>query len=695
MNRRARFRTSVFIALILVVMALFTFRLYALQSSRDEEAIRTANSLTIWTNVDAARGQILDRNGTVLVGNRASYNILIISYVFFNGPSPNESLLELLNLCDELGIDVESNLPVSETKPYTYTLDDYSSVWQSYFRTFLTSRGWDPDMSAQNLMNNLRADYNIPADLSDEEAYRLISVRFELSIRTIEGIPLDNYRLAKDVSSEELAAIMELGVPGVIVETTTVREYNTAYAAHILGHTGAMEADEYQEIYKDLGYAMDAVVGREGVEYAFEAYLHGTDGLLETTLLSTGEVLEQKYLKTPEPGDNVELTIDLGLQMTAENALAQVIQNLQENGTGSKQEGKDADSGAVVAVDVKTGEVLLSASYPTYDPARYREDFNELSEADGNPLYDHALLATYAPGSIYKMVTGVAAMDYAGWGRYRQVTDLGVYTKYADQGYTPACHIWTSSGGTRTHGTVNMMQALAVSCNYYFYEAGLAVSTEDVDYVAKQLGLGEPTGSELPENTGMRANAETKAEVYAGSGMEAWVDGDKLQASIGQSLNAFTPLQMACYTAALANQGTRYKATFLSRVVSWDYQDLIAESEPEILSQLKMSDEAIACVSEGMQMTVGDYSGTAFSYLNDYPIPLAAKTGTAQHGSGGSDNASFICYAPADDPQIAIAVYVEHGAQGGNLANVVRPILDAYFSQESKYETTYSENTVQ
>ena len=684
-----------FIALILVVMALFTFRLYALQSSRDEEAIRTANSLTIWTNVDAARGQILDRNGTVLVGNRASYNILIISYVFFNGPSPNESLLELLNLCDELGIDVESNLPVSETKPYTYTLDDYSSVWQSYFRTFLTSRGWDPDMSAQNLMNNLRADYNIPADLSDEEAYRLISVRFELSIRTIEGIPLDNYRLAKDVSSEELAAIMELGVPGVIVETTTVREYNTAYAAHILGHTGAMEADEYQEIYKDLGYAMDAVVGREGVEYAFEEYLHGTDGLLETTLLSTGEVLEQKYLKTPEPGDNVELTIDLGLQMTAENALAQVIQNLQENGTGSKQEGKDADSGAVVAVDVKTGEVLLSASYPTYDPARYREDFNELSEADGNPLYDHALLATYAPGSIYKMVTGVAAMDYAGWGRYRQVTDLGVYTKYADQGYTPACHIWTSSGGTRTHGTVNMMQALAVSCNYYFYEAGLAVSTEDVDYVAKQLGLGEPTGVELPENTGMRANAETKAEVYAGSGMEAWVDGDKLQASIGQSLNAFTPLQMACYTAALANQGTRYKATFLSRVVSWDYQDLIAESEPEILSQLKMSDEAIACVSEGMRMTVSDYSGTAFSYLNDYPIPLAAKTGTAQHGSGGSDNASFICYAPADDPQIAIAVYVEHGAQGGNLANVVRPILDAYFSQESKYETTYSENTVQ
>ncbi len=695
MNRRARFRTSVFIVMILLIMALFTFRLYALQSSRDEEAIRTANSLTIWTNVDAARGQILDRNGTVLVSNRASYNLLIISYPFFNGPSPNESLLELLELCDQLGIEVESNFPVSETRPYTYTLEEYSEVWQGYFRKFLTSRGWDPDMSAQNLMRNLRADYNIPEGLSDEEEYRLIAVRFELSIRLVEGMPLDNYVLARDVSSEELAAVMELGVPGVMVETTTVREYNTTYAAHILGHMGAMEKDEYQEIYKDLGYAMDASVGREGVELAFENYLHGKDGLLETTLLSTGEVLEQQYLQTPEPGSNVELTIDIGLQATAENALAQVIENLQENGVGSKQEGKDADSGACVVLDAKNNEVLAMASYPTYDPARYNLDFNELAEADGNPLYNHALLGTYAPGSIYKMVTAITAMEYANVGAYYQVTDQGVYSKYELEGYAPACYIWRSSGGTQTHGTVNMMQALAVSCNYYFYEVGLQVATTDMDYVARQLGLGEPTGIELVENTGTRANADTKAEVFVGTDMTAWVDGDKLQAAIGQSLNAFTPLQMACYVSALANEGTRYKATILSRVVSWDYQDLIEESEPEVLSRLEMDEETIACINEGMKMTVSDYSGTANSYLSDYPVTIAAKTGTAQHGSGGSDNASFVCYAPADDPQIAIAVYVEHGAQGGNLSNVVRPILDAFFSQESKYETTYEENTVQ
>ena len=691
MERRARFRTGIFVAVILVIMALFTFRLYALQTSLTEEEIRTSNSLTIWTTVDAARGKILDRNGTVMVGNRASYNLIMIGYVFFNGPSPNESLLELLALCDELGIDVESDFPVSETRPYTYTLEDYSEAWQSYFRKFLTSRGWDPDMSAQNLMRNLREDYNIPGGLTEEEAYRLIAVRFELELRTIEGMPLDNYILARDVSSEDLAAVMELGVPGVLVETTTVREYNTTYAAHLLGHTGSMDAYEYENLYPD--YAMDAVVGKEGVEYTFEKYLHGADGLLETTILSTGEVLEQKYLSTPEPGNNVELTIDLGLQMTAENALAQVIQNLQENGVGSKKEGKDADSGAVVVLDATNNEVLAMASYPTYDPARYNLDFNELAEADGNPLLNHALLGLYPPGSIYKMVTATAAMEFANVGAYYQVTDQGVFTKYELQGYAPACYIWRSSG--RTHGTVNMMQALAVSCNYYFYEVGLQVATENVDYVAERLGLGEPTGIELYEETGTRANAETKAEIFAGTDMEAWVDGDKLQASIGQSLNSFTPLQMACYVSTLANQGTRYKATLLSRVVSWDYQDLILESQPEIASQLDMDEKTVACINEGMKMTVSDYSGTANSYLSDYPISIAAKTGTAQHGSGGSDNASFVCYAPADDPQIAIAVYVEHGAQGGNLANVARPILDAFFSQESKYETTYNENTVQ
>lgn len=694
MDRRTRFRIGVFILLIFAVISLFTFRLYKLQTSLDEEALREADAIVYRTTMKASRGEILDRNGTVLVTNRASYNVIMISQVLFSSGNSglNQYLTELLDLCDELGIEPITTFPVSSTRPYTYTLEETSSANQEYFRRFLRSRGWDTDITAQTLMYNLRRSYDIPDDWTDEEIYRLISVRYELSLRAVDGMPLDNYTLAKDVSAENLAAIMELSIPGVIVETTTVREYKTSYAAHILGYTGAMEQNEYSEIYQPLGYSMDAVVGREGVELAFEEYLHGTDGLKETTITADGEVLSETYLTVPQPGSNVELTIDIDLQATAEQALERVILDLRENGVGSRQEGQDAEGGAAVAINVKTGEVLACASYPTYDLSTFRDSdiYTSLLEDPYKPLYNRALLGAYPPGSIYKMVTAITGVDYANWGRYREVTDEGRYMKYQEYGYTPACYIYTSTG--HTHGTVNMMQAISVSCNYYFYELGLAVATTDVDYVAQHMGLGEPTGIELYEETGTRANADTKADTYYGTDMAAWNEGDKLQSAIGQGLNAFTPLQMANYAATLANDGTRYSATFLRRVVSWDYQDLLVENAPEIASELEISEEALLAYHEGMELAASE--GTAATYMTGLPVTVAAKTGTAQHGSGGSDNASFLCFAPADDPEIAIAVYVEKGAQGGNLGQVARAILEAYFSQESKYETTTGENTL-
>ena len=700
MERRARFRIGLFVTLILAVMALFTFRLYKLQTAQNEESLREADAITYQTTVKASRGELLDRNGTVLVTNRASYNVMIIHTVFFSQKNQdlNQSVLNLLNLCDQLGIEPITTFPVTSTRPYAYTLDETSSVYQDYFRRFLRSRGWDTDITAQTLVHNLRRAYEIPDDWPEEDVYRVISVRYEISLRAVDNMPLDNYTLAEDVSPEALAAIVELGIPGVIVETATVREYKTPYAAHILGHTGDMSLEEYQGIYKEQGYPMNAVVGREGVELAFEEYLHGVDGVKQTTITADGEILSQTYLSVPQPGANVELTIDIDLQAVAEEALERVILDLRENGVGTHQEGTDAEGGAVVAMDVKTGEVLVCASYPTYDLSTYHEDFNQLNEDVYKPMYNRALLGTYPPGSIYKMVTAITGVDYASWGRYAPVTDEGRYTKYEEYGYTPACYIYTSTNGAATHGTVNMMEAISVSCNYYFYEVGLAVATKDVDYVAMKLGLGEPTGIELAENTGTRANEETKAEAYYGTDSAAWNEGDKLQSAIGQGLNAFTPMQMACYTAALANDGTRYSATFLRRVVSWDFQELLEENSPEIADQLEISEEALLAYHEGMVMAATDTSsfngGTAQKYLHDLPYTVAAKTGTAQHGSGGSDNASFVCFAPAEDPQIAIAIYVEKGAQGGNLGQIARAILEAYFSQESKYETTSGENVL-
>ena len=691
MERRIRSRIVALFLLIAAIVGLFSLRVYKLQTAEDAQM---PDTLTYRTTMEAARGQILDRNGTVLVTNRASYDIIIISYVWRNGPTPNESLLELLEVCDELGLEIQHHLPISESRPYAYTLDEYEDTpWYGHFRKFLNYRDMDSDIAAGTFMNNLRSRYNLSDELTPEEVYRLIAVRYELELRGIEGMPLDNYVLAKDITPEQLATITELGIPGVTVQISTVREYKTQHAAHLLGYTGPMSTEEYEGKYKELGYAMNAKVGKTGVELAFEEYLHGKDGILETTITSTGEVLDQHYIVTPVPGGNVELSIDLNLQQTAYDALEEWILYLRENGANEKLNGIDAEGGAVVAMDIRTGEVLASASYPSYDPNTFNQDYDQLEADPYNPLINRCFNAQYPPGSTFKMATAITAMEFAGVNRFLQIRDEGPFTKYESTGYIPACHIWRSRGAT--HGTINMMEALKVSCNYYFYEVSLQCSIRDLDYVASKLGLGEFTGVEISENKGQRANPENKAKVFLGTDNEAWVDGDMLQAAIGQNVTEVTPIQLAVYTSTLANNGTRMKATLLRRVVSWDFQDLLVESVPEVADKLDLDPETITMYKEGMVLAAGFNATADPFYKENYPIQVAAKTGTAQHGNGlASDNASLVCFAPADDPQIAIAIYVENGAVGGQLAYIAMDVFDAYFSQTGKYETVYGENEV-
>jgi len=516
---------------------------------------------------------------------------------------------------------------------------------------------------------------------------RVLGVRYELDLRYCVG--MDNYVLAKDISTDTLAAALELGIPGVSADPTTVRVYNTQYAAHILGRVGPIFAEEVDH-YKELGYTMDAQVGKDGMEYAFEEYLHGENGERTTVITADGQVQEVYYSKEPKPGSNVSLSIDIDLQAVAEEKLEEVILDLRQNGVGTKKEGKDAVGGAVVAMEIKTGEVLASANYPTFDITEYNQHFNELLEAEGDPLKNRALTETYNPGSIFKMVTGIAAIDEDNASRWRNITDQGVYTYYKDQGYTCNCHIWTSS--RTTHGTINMMQALSVSCNYYFYEIGREAGIDSIAKVAKALGLGEKTGVEVYEATGTRASRETRKELYAGTDSANWYGADTLQASIGQSDNYFTPIQLASYCATLANAGTRLKATFLHEVTSGDASQLLYRSEPTVVGGYPLSAEALAAVREGMELAAS--TGTAATHFKNYPVEVAGKTGTAQHGTGGSDNASFICYAPADDPQIAIAIYVEKGAQGGNLGQIARAMLDVYFAGTAEMPSVAPENTI-
>ena len=687
MRYNLKLRLGLFLAVFGILIGAYAYRLIQLQVVNPRKASTGTGTYTYDTRVTAARGEILDRNGNVLVTNRASYNLIITGYALFNSESPNESLRQLVRLCRDLEIDFTDHLPVTKVKPYEYETANYSDTWNNYFRSFLRQNDWDADVSAAQLIKLMRTRFRIPNNWSDEEVRGVLGLRYELDLRNYSSLP--TYTLLTDVDATQLAELMELNTPGMQVQASTVREYNTAYAAHILGRTAAMSPEEW-EIYKEQGYAMDAYVGKDGLEKAFEEQLHGTDGILRTTVDREGNIVSQYYAVEPKAGSNVEVTIDVNYQRIAEEALADYILNLRENGVGSKKEGTDAEGGAVVMLDVKTGAVLASASYPTFNLSTFSKDYSELVKDKYSPMFNRALMQAYPPGSIYKMSTSIAALNDGIITRYTTVEDKGIYEYYED--YQPACYLYTASH--QTHGVINCRQALAVSCNYFFYEVGRLTGWERMDRTAKALGLGEATGVELAETKGWRANPESKKALYSNPGLQVFTAGDTISMAIGQSENRFSPLQMAVYTAALANRGVRYKATFLNRIISADYQELLYEMEPTVASRLEITDEAYEVYTAGMREAVTAPNGTANKVFGSYPVAVCAKTGTAQHGVAGSDHASFVCYAPADDPQVAIAIYVEKGAQGGSLGSIAKTIFDAYFATVAENDTVAPENAI-
>ena len=678
-------RLGLFLTLFGLIVGIYAYRLIQLQVVNTGTVSSGTGTYTYDTRVTAARGEILDRNGNVLVTNRASYNLIITGYALFNSQDPNESLRQLAGLCRELGISFTDHLPVTRVKPYEYETGGYSDTWNNYFRSFLRQNDWDADVSAAQLIKLMRRRFRIPNDWSDEDVRDVLGLRYELDLRNYTSLP--TYTLMSDVDATQLAELMELNMPGLQVQASTVREYNTLYAAHILGRTAAMSPEEW-EIYREKGYAMDAFVGKDGLEKAFEEVLHGTDGVLRTTVDRQGNIISQYYAVEPKAGSNVETTLDINYQRIAEDALEDYILDLRKNGVGSKKEGKDAEGGAAVVIDVRTGAVLASASYPTFNIATFSRDYNELVKDKYSPMFNRALMQAYPPGSTYKMVTAVAALNDSVISRFTTVEDKGIYDYY--EGYQPACYLYTAS--RQTHGIINCAQALAVSCNYFFYEVGRLTGWERMDAAAKVLGLGEATGVELPETTGWRANPESKKALYSDPAYQVFTDGDIIAMAIGQSENRFSPLQMAVYTAAVANRGLRYKATFLNRIISADYQELLYEMKPEPVAYLNVSDEAWEVCSAGMRMAVTESNGTANKVFGDYPVAVCAKTGTAQHGAAGSDHASFVCYAPANDPMIAIAIYVEKGAQGGNLGVIAKAVFDAAFATEGGNDVVAPEN---
>ena len=703
-------RLAAFALVVVLLIALCAGTLYKLQIIEGAAYYEESqNSLTSYPSVTAARGNILDRYGRVLVSNRECYNLKISDTRLFSDEveDPNTVILQMINLVEAAGETYTDDLPITLEPPFEYT--NMTDIQRTLLDAYLKAKGLDEDTTAVELMSYFRTRYEIANSYTAEEMRKIASVRYAVNVRY--EINTNSYIFVEDASIDLISDLM--GVVGnvVEVETSYVREYSTQYAAHILGYVQAMSEEDmakYRPEDENSGYDYDTKVGRDGVEAAFEDWLHGTNGEARVKRTANGTVTSTVYLEDPVPGNHVYLTIDIQLQEQVERILETGIYELQiernDDNAEAVAEGRldevreDIQGGAIVVVDVKTGEPLAIASYPTYDLATIIEDYADLLEADYDPLFNRALMGAYAPGSTFKPCTAIAGLTENIINTETQIECTGIFTKYESQGYAPACWIYTQMDGQLTHGYDNVTEALKDSCNIFFYTVADDLGIRKLMEYAEDFGLGESTGIELTETTGNMSNPDN----HLNYDVDGWVDGDTVQAGIGQSDSMFTPLQIAEYCAAIANGGTRHSAALLKSVRSYDYSRQLYQNKTEVLSTVDSADYNWAAVQRGMYLMANDItssSNTVYYTLGNYgyngvSLPVAAKTGTSQLGEGKTNNAIFMCYAPFDDPEIAVAIVVERGLSGANLSRMARNVLDAYFSLGSISNTAERENSL-
>lgn len=701
-------RLFAFGLLVVALLALCVGTLYKLQiiegaAYYEESQNKQGSEQT----VTAARGNILDRYGRVLVSNRECYNLKISDTRLFSDEveDPNAVILQMINMVEAAGDKYTDDLPITKEPPFEYT--NMTDIQRMLLNAYLKDKGLDEDTTAVELMSYFRTRYDIAGSYNAEEMRKIASVRYAVNVRY--AINTNPYVFVEDASIDLISDLM--GVVGnvVEVETSYIREYNTQYAAHILGYVQAMsdaDMEKYRPGKENSTYDYDTKVGKDGVELAFENWLHGTNGKATVERTASGTVTSTIYTEDPVPGNHVYLTIDIQLQEAVERILETGIQTLQlkrdEDNLKAVSEGRtddvreDIQGGAIVVVDIKTGEPLAIASYPTYNLSTLLEDYDEISSTEYDPLFNRALLGAYAPGSTFKPCTAIAGLSENIINTETQILCDGVFTKYSDQGYAPECWIYTQDH--LTHGNDNVTEALKDSCNIFFYTMADNLGIRKLMEYAKDFGLGESTGIELVETTGNMANPDN----HLTYDVDEWVDGDTVQTGIGQSDSLFTPLQLAEYCAAIANGGTRHSAALLKSVRSFDYSRQLYQKDTEALSTVETADYNWAAVQRGMYLMANDISSSSltvyyalgnYSY-NGVSLPVAAKTGTSQLGEDKTNNAIFMCYAPFDDPQIAISIVVERGQAGANLSSMARNVLDAYFGLGDKSSTADSEYTL-
>ncbi len=675
-------RFNVLTVLTYIIGIILIIQLFNLQIVHGAEYREESNTrLTRETTLEAARGEILDRTGTALVTNSTKFSVELYK-TKIDDNELNNSILNIVNLLEKYQVEYVDSFPIS-IDPFQFTISDETLAdWKE-------SYDLDENISAEEAFYDFKDRYDIEnTDIS--EIRKIIAIRYEITTTGYSSTRA--LTIAEDIPREAVAEFSESSdkFPGINIVTEPVREYTSGtLASHILGYASTISAEEYAT-RKDT-YDQNDIIGKTGIEYVFEEYLKGQDGTKQIDMAVDGTITAEYTSEEAIAGSDVVLTIDSNLQTITEQALEA---NIKKIASGGFSQTYDTNAGSCVVMNVKTGEILAMASYPNYDPADFvngisTDKWNQYNTDPAKPLMNKAVQNSYAPGSIFKMVTAIAGLESGVITRTEIINDTGLYSKY---GETWPC--WYYTDYHRGHGRINVSQAIERSCNYFFYETGDRMGIETLAKYARYFGLGVKTGVELPsEASGAMASPE-----YAETVGVTWTKGQTINASIGQGLDNFSPLQMAKYISMLANGGNDIDVSIIKSIIKPDGTEASTEEMNNFVNQklglqedtsedLTISQDNLDAVLKGMQSVTSDTTGTAYVRFQDFGISVGGKTGSAEaFDDNGNEvvHAWFAGFAPFEDPEIAVVVMVENGGHGNYTAEVVRDIMEEYFGMNTQ-----------
>lgn len=694
-RKNPKIRILAFTAFVVFCFSLFAVDLFRIQVVNAEDfASQKVTLSSSVTTIPAARGEILDCNGTPLVTNR-QVNAVVFNAAYFPSTKEqekrNEIILALIQLFESENTPWNDALPLEFDAggAIQFKADSEADIAVLKSKDVLHVNDY---ATAQNCLDGLIEKFVLQS-YSPQDARKIASVCYAL--KKIAFSANNPFIFSDSVSAELAAKIKENSgfYAGVDIVVTTERAYaDGTVAPHIIGVTGKLSATEYgkkrteyeaayanenltaeeKSVLNLRAYAMDDTIGKFGIENAMENYLRGTNGIMTTITDSDGNKTSE-ITTAPQSGGTVILTIDAKLQKAVQDALAAFIQ---------QNHGKEPipSVGSAVVMDVNSGAVLACATYPSYNLSTYYQDYSALSKDESSPLWNRALMSTYEPGSTLKPCIAIAGLEEGIVTESSSFYCGHVYRFFED----------TTFKCLGTHGNINVKEALNQSCNIYFYETGRLLGINRMNDYCTRFGLGQKTGVEVGESTGVLASIEYR-ESHGG----IWYPGDTVQAAIGQSDNLFTPIQLCNYAATIANGGTRYQAHLVKSIKSGDYSETLLENTGNVLNQTGVSQNSIRIVKEGMTRL-----GTRLSAFKGLPFAVAAKTGTAESKAKVTGkivtglNGFMLSFAPADKPQIAVCVAIENLSSGSATASLVAEIYKAYFNTSGEINTVQGYNTL-